>query len=167
MQKLEYKVHNPKYFQYFLNEKNKLKDALKQYNLDIIHIGSTSVDKLGGKDIIDIMMVAQDKDLDFLKKVLVSLNYKYHPKLSFGGRSFFGKPKYKNSDPIRIHLHLTTKNSLAHQKALEFKAYLQKDKKLAKNYQNFKKEAIKKAQGSYKKYRQIKNEYIDKILKSL
>ncbi|MCF7795126.1 GrpB family protein, partial [Patescibacteria group bacterium] len=161
-----YKKYNTKYPVFFSNEKEVLKSILNK-DAEIIHIGSTSILNVGGKEIIDIMIASRNSDINIIKDKLSNLNYEYIKKLSFGERVFFVKDKDKNNDKIRIHLHLTFKNSEAYKKALLFKNYLLNNKKLALEYQNFKKRAIDEAQGDYSKYRQIKNKYIDKIIKSI
>ncbi len=166
MIKLEYKNYNPNYPHFFSNEKEILETAFPN-EVEIIHIGSTSIFGLGGKAIIDIMAASEKNKLIEIKNKLLNLEYNYHQEISFGGRDFFSKDKRNNKDMIRIHLHLTSKNSSAHKKAIAFKDYLSSNKKIAINYQNFKIETMKKTQGDYKKYREIKNKYIDKILKSI
>jgi GrpB-like predicted nucleotidyltransferase (UPF0157 family) len=166
MQKIIFRKYNPKYPKFFFNEKKLLKTVLTN-NVEIIHIGSTSILNLDGKAVIDIMVVNINNNLKGIKNKLLSLDYNYHLELSFGDREFFSKEKEKNNDNIRIHLHLTYKGSTDHKKALRFKKYLSNNKKSALDYQNLKKRAIKEANGDYKKYRQIKNIYIKDIFKSM
>ncbi len=166
MLKLEYKQYNYKYPDFFSNEKKVLEGALNT-NVDIIHIGSTSISDLGGKEIIDIMITSPINDLKEVRTQLIKLNYQHNKNLSFGDREFFNKDKENNHDRIRIHLHLTFKNSPAYEKAVLFKKYLLTNKEEALKYQNLKKRAIKEAQSDYKKYRQIKNKYIDNLLKHI
>jgi|AntRauTorcE11897_2_1112592.scaffolds.fasta_scaffold21754_2 GrpB-like predicted nucleotidyltransferase (UPF0157 family) len=163
---LKHKDYNSKYPKFFSNEKKVLESVLNT-DVEIIHIGSTSISGLGGKDIIDIMVVSGDNNLNLIKTKLLNLDYDHNLNLSFGDREFFSKDSEKNYDKIRIHLHVTFKNSADHKKAVLFKNYLSNNKKLALEYQDFKKRAIEEAQGDYSKYRQIKNKYIDKILKSI
>jgi GrpB-like predicted nucleotidyltransferase (UPF0157 family) len=164
MIKLEYKEYNHQYPSFFSNEKDVLSTAMG-IRAEIIHIGSTSIPDLGGKEIIDIMLAVDSNYLNEAKKKLYDLGYNHKLKLSFGDRDFFSKDKEKNKDNIRIHLHLTYKNSDAHKKALLFKKYLLSSRDLTLEYQELKIEAIRDAQGDYKKYRQIKNRYIEKLLK--
>jgi GrpB-like predicted nucleotidyltransferase (UPF0157 family) len=164
MIKLEYKNYNVQYPAFFSNEK-KIISAAMATKVKIIHIGSTSIPDLGGKEVIDILLTVDSNYLNEAKNNLLNLDYQHNLNLSFGNREFFSKDKEKNKDNIRIHLHLTYDNSDAHKKAVLFKKYLLNDKKLIIEYQQLKTKAMKKAQGDYKIYRQIKNKYIEKLIK--
>jgi GrpB-like predicted nucleotidyltransferase (UPF0157 family) len=112
------------------------------------------------------MIASVDSELKKIKDKLLTLDYDYNHELSFGERYFFSKEKEKNYNQIRVHLHLTAKNSDAHKKAVLFKNHLLNNKDLALEYENLKKNIIEETKGDYTKYRELKNKYIDKIFKS-
>jgi GrpB-like predicted nucleotidyltransferase (UPF0157 family) len=71
-QKYIYRRAERDYTALFLREKKKLKKFGKKIAIE--HIGSTAVQGLGGKGIIDIMIGANKSQINFVKDKLIKFN---------------------------------------------------------------------------------------------
>jgi len=163
-QKYLFKPYSKKFKKIFSSEKKVLKNKLKEIEHEIHHIGSTSVEGLGGKGIIDIIVVVEKKAIKKAKKILKELGFTYDHTLN-GVRSFHYKYySDKTGYPRLIHLHLTFNGSGEKEKALAFRNHLKSDKKAKKEYERLKKLASKKHSKSGEKYRKFKEKFIIKHL---
>ncbi len=156
MKKYKFRKYKKNYPRLFEKEKKRLKKTFP--DIEIEHIGSTAVESLGGKGIIDILISVPKKDLKNIKDKLVKLKYSVS-KLG-GGKNrisfYLNKGIFKQR---KIHLHLTSKNSKVHQEAIKFRDSLKKNKKLREKYSIIKQEAVKlKKKG--KEYRDFKEKFI-------
>lgn len=153
----KFKKYNKLYPKIFNKEKNNLNKIIKI--LKIEHIGSTSIKDLGGKGVIDIIVLVNKKDLS--KTIKTILEKKYEQKPSHDkNRLFFTKIENKH----RFHLHLTSKKDLFNQ-AIYFRNHMKKDKIDRNYYEGLKKEALKICKGDGSIYRELKNDYIKSIIK--
>lgn len=88
----------------FQNEKSKLQNIFGEAAISIEHIGSTSIDGLSSKSIIDIaVMIENHQDADTFTKPLAQIGYKFH---SLSTERHF----YTKGDPIEYHLSIAYKN---------------------------------------------------------
>ena len=79
--RLPFLSYDPKWKKQFESIKRELEAILKPLNPDIDHIGSTSVEGLSAKPIIDIQLgVANETDLDWLPSLLKLPNIVYYEK---------------------------------------------------------------------------------------
>ncbi len=156
MDKLGLFPYDKKFTQMFRRERKKILEVLK--DCEIHHVGSTAVPGLGGKGMIDILVVLDDwkKEENFIKK-LKSLGFTHiHPKEK--GRIFLSKigpTQFENT-----HLHLVKKGNRAYQDFLTFRDYLKNDRKAAQEYFELKLKWKKEGKGSRKKYRKMKEGYL-------
>lgn len=132
-----YSKDYPKMFQkekYFLT---KLFSPIKKK--EIHHIGSTSVPNLGGKRVIDIIIVVSKSEIKKSKSILKKGGFVFHHTMK-KKRSFFYKYYLdKEKKPVLVHLHLTYFNSGEIEKALAFRDYLREFPKVRKEYELIKK----------------------------
>ncbi len=144
----------------FTQEKSILAKAIGEKILSIHHIGSTAVQGLGGKPIIDIM-VAVNKLEDGLDLIcaLGELNYCYESNDSTEKRLFFRKGM-----PRTHHLHIVEKDSFAFHKHLLFRDYLRTHSNIAAEYFTIKQKMAEKYHDSRTKYVEGKRPFIDKIV---
>ncbi|NGX63157.1 MAG: hypothetical protein KR126chlam6_00564 [Candidatus Anoxychlamydiales bacterium] len=159
MNKYIYTKSNEKFKKYFIKQKAYLQKRIGE-KVKIKHIGSTAVEGLGGKNILDISIGVEDK-WDIYKKKLEKDGFKFLKKASTKGRLFFKK----DIEEYKIHIHLTKSDSKIFQELIFFCEYLKKHPKTVKEYIKIKKEAIKQADGIGGKYRAHKNEFIKNIIK--
>jgi len=161
--KYSFNRYSEKYNQLFNREKNKLKKIFPEVKIE--HVGSTSIQGLGGKGIIDIAIkIPRNKLSESLKK-LKKLRYEHskdHPKNV--KRVFLQKKIKYGGKERRIHIHLVFDNEFW-ESFIVIRDYLRTHNKERVEYIKIKKEAIKHAMGEGKKYREYKNSFLEKILK--
>lgn len=154
------------------NNAPKIFKEIKQYLLDTIpykieieHIGSTAVPGLGGKGIIDILIITKRKYMQKIKELLVSLGFKFNPEINTNPEKLFisGPYRYKEKE-LHIHIHITFKGSNEHIDKLTFRDYLRKNPEEPKNYYELKKKWSKEARQDRSKYTELKSSYINEVL---
>ena len=161
MEKYVFREYDDKYPEYFEEEKKKLKKVLG--NVEIEHFGSTSVPRLGGKGIIDIL-VAVEKDNEIIKSVIKKMEragYNYRPLGGSEDRWFF-RQDYNGR---RVHIHLTYNNSKSWLGNLGVRNYLRKNKKAREEYTRIKKEGSKICKTDGEIYQAHKKPFIERIEK--
>jgi len=151
----EYKENYPKLFE---KEKKKLTKILPK--AEIQHVGSTSILGLGGKGIIDILVVLKKSELKKAQAKLEKCGYVLMPNAMGLDRISMKKDYGFLFWKRRVHVHLTWKNSKTQREMINFKNKLMKEPKLIKYYAKLKKKAAKIAKGDGKVYRKIKNNFI-------
>ncbi|MFH0701507.1 MAG: GrpB family protein [Candidatus Woesearchaeota archaeon] len=161
MKVYQFRKYDPIYPSLYNRERKRIKRFLKEEHL-IAHIGSTSVPKLSGKGVIDLMVAVKKKDFSKTKKKLLALGYEQRDS-NDKNRLFFRRETKIKEKERRYHLHLTYWNNLQWKKANAFREYLIQNPKVAQEYELLKKKALVKCKGDGKKYRQLKNEFIKKI----
>lgn len=154
--------YDKKVIERFDRQKNKILKAIG--NFEIHHIGSTAVPGLGGKGIIDILIGIDNWEqateiIEALKKIGF-----LHVHLKEKGRIFLSKNTGLSLS--NVHVHIAIKQSKAYKELLFFRDYLRKNEKETKNYYNLKKSWLKESNGDRKEYGDLKNKYINKILKN-
>lgn len=161
--KYSFYKYSKKYKLLFSKERYKLKTILP--NAKIEHIGSSAVEGLGGKGIIDIVIAVPKNRIKNTTNKLKAKKYDLRPNGNNNDRLFFQKIiKYKNKER-RVHLHLTSNNSKTWNSLIAVRNYLRENKKIAEKYAKLKKKAVVFAKGIGKKYRDYKDAFIKKIEK--
>lgn len=159
---LPFEPHDPKWKKQFESIKLELQFLLKPLNPQIDHIGSTAVEGLSAKPIIDIQIgVENETDLDWLPGLLKLPNIVYYEKYNqdWPERRFFillKEPIYKIAVPdvvkmgddipailhdhdLRIaHLHAFVKGSSDWTRHLAFRDYLIAHPMIRESYQELK-----------------------------
>ena len=154
----EYKNNYPKLYN---KEKKKLENIIP--NAIIEHVGSTSVEELGGKGIIDILVAVPKKDIKKIRDKLIIVKYVLSKTGGSKDRIFFSKD-YGLLKKRRVHLSLTYINSVTYKNAIKFREALRKNKELRDKYSFIKKEAISLGKKN-KDYREHKTEFIKEVLR--
>lgn len=153
--------YNPIWKEMFNEEKENLEKIFKGVAIQIEHIGSTAVEGLSSKPIIDIA-VAVKKLTDFEKV-----------------KNYFEKEPYsikedsvddeilvrKGSVENRTHfIHVMEVDSKRYQDTIIFRNYLRENKEVLKQYEDLKNNLAKKYTEDRKMYTASKNEFIQKII---
>ncbi|MFA5930808.1 MAG: GrpB family protein [archaeon] len=164
-EKFLFKPYSKNYPKLFLKEKKLLSKALSSIEKkEVHHIGSTSVPGLGGKGVIDVIVIVEKKKVSLVKKLLKKAKFNYHH--TMGKRSFYQKYYVDGKKiPRLIHLHLTFFGSGEKEKALMFRDYLISHPKEKKQYSLLKKKASSLHSSNGLKYAKFKYNFIVKILK--
>ncbi len=166
LNKYVFKPYSKEYPKMFLKEKKFLLSILSSIKKkEIHHIGSTSVEDLGGKGILDVIIVVEKKNIKKAKSLLVKGDFVYHHTLR-RKRSFHYKYYVnKSKEPILIHLHLTYFGSGEIEKALSFRDYLISFPSVRKQYELIKKKASLLHSKDGKKYVAFKLSFVESTLK--
>lgn len=166
LNKYKFFPYSKDYKKMFQKEKrflSKLLSSIKKK--EIHHIGSTSVPNLGGKRVIDIIIVVDKKNIKKSKSLLEKGGFVYHhtmkKKRSFHYKYYLNKSK----EPMLVHLHLTYFNSGEIEKALAFRDYLIAFPSVRKQYELIKKKASNLYAKDGKKYVAFKLEFVESTLK--
>ncbi|WP_315122439.1 GrpB family protein [uncultured Clostridium sp.] len=129
--------YNPEWKNEFERIKNELLTVLSGKINSIEHVGSTSVEGLAAKPIIDIDVVI-DKNFEEVKKALESIGYIYEEDLGISGREAFG---YKNKSHLMVHhLYVCNKDNEELHRHITFRNYLRQHKEDMDRYSSIKKE---------------------------
>ena len=131
-------------------------------NIFIEHVGSTAIPDMIGKNIIDILIGA-DNNADFEKFTNILLNNGF-----FSGNNkmdnyrFFASKKEETTSGD-VHIHLVIKGIERFNEFLLLKNYLLNKKSVCEDYCNFKKSILSKTTDRTE-YRRIKSEFVSNLL---
>ena len=157
-----YDKNLPIYFQ----QENKFLSKRISNDFEIYHIGSSSVPGLGGKNVVDIILLAPNKKraLNITKK-LKFIGYTHNPKAGDENRIFFNRHIFQGKKRVYIvHIHLMWKPNNKYKDHILFRDYLTQHSEEAKKYYALKKVWAKKAGAIRHKFPAMKTEYINQVL---
>lgn len=104
--------------------------------LDIVHVGSTSIEGMGAKPIIDMDIVVPDMgDIDEIVSRLGRIGYNHQGNLGIKGREVFGLD-YKHKYPH--HLYLVAVDSTAYRNHVLLKKHLTENPEAFRRYNDLK-----------------------------
>lgn len=156
----------------FTKEKARLQSKLGT-DITIEHIGSTAVPGLGGKGVIDILIIAPKTDWQSISSKLTSFGYDYKKKDADReeDKLFFMAhiPDKELGDRI-YHVHLSYPGSSEIHNSIGFRDFLRSNPSKLKEYEEIKKSAAKAAQNLTTKdemrdtYGKIKQDFIEKTI---
>jgi GrpB-like predicted nucleotidyltransferase (UPF0157 family) len=154
---------NLKWKRVFSDEAYLIFDELRDESLRLYHIGSTSVEGLDAKPIIDILgSVASLEVLDQKRKQLESIGYEYKGEYGITGRRYC--VLYNPEKTVAyVHLHIFHQNDLEIQKHLNFRDHLRSSKEDQTTYLKHKYYLVNESQIPRAKYSEAKSEVISKI----
>lgn len=150
---------------YFQKENNFLSKRISK-DFEIYHIGSSSVPGLGGKNVVDIILLAPNKKraLDITKKLKL-IGYVHNPKAGDENRFFFNRHIFQGKKRVYIvHIHLMWKPNNKYKDHILFRDYLRQHPEEAKKYYVLKKIWAKKAGAIRHKFPAMKTGYINQVL---
>lgn len=135
MRKVEVKSYNEQWLSMFEKEANVLLDILGLEIIDIYHIGSTSVNGLKAKPIIDIMPVVKDINrIDKFNISMIAIGYKPKGENGISQRRYF----QKGGDHRTHHVHIYQLGNSEIDRHLAFRDYLRAHSDVAKKYGDLK-----------------------------
>ncbi len=154
--------YNPKWKDMYLEEEKKLKEMFGDLALAIEHIGSTSIEGLSAKPIIDIAVgVWHLSDFDKVKEKFMVEPYSVKED-STEGEILVRKGNENN----RTHfIHVMEPDSKRYIESILFRDYLRKNIWALEKYEELKKDLAVKYADDRKKYTASKNEFINEIIK--
>lgn len=155
--------YRPEWQQMFEDEKRVLQTVLGDVSSQIEHIGSTAIDGLAAKPIIDIMVGLEDFSVaDDLVPRVEALAYEYIKKYEavMPFRRFF----IKEQNGIRTHhIHMVEIGSEFWERHILFRDYLRQNPHVATNYASLKKELAEREWKDVNEYADAKTEFIRDI----
>ncbi len=158
---LRYSLYNPIWKTEFERLKTTLDALLTSLIIDIIHVGSTSVESLGAKPIIDIDVVFED-NLDNIIRILTDNGWRYE-----GEKGIKDRHAFRRDDCLFYEHHLYVcklgSDNLTNQ--LIFKRALQNNPTNRQRYQTLKQNLINKNNVDRVLYTDSKTDLITTILK--
>ena len=154
--------YNPMWKEEFLKEKENLEKIMGKIALSIEHVGSTAIEGLSAKPIIDIA-VGVEKLSDFEKVRHKFLN---HAQYSIKNPSSPGEVLVRKvPEENRTHfIHVMEINSERYIDTLKFRDYIINNKEALFQYEKLKQELAKKYPSEREKYTSSKNYFITDIL---
>ncbi|OJV13131.1 MAG: hypothetical protein BGO27_02780 [Alphaproteobacteria bacterium 33-17] len=160
MKKIEILPYNPAWVEMFEKEANLITTALQDNIMNIYHIGSTSVQGLYAKPIIDIILEVKNPKTTIT--ALENLGYKYKGEYNIPMRLYFAKDKF--------HLHVYPENHPEIELNIKFRDYLRENSGAREAYSNLKHNLISNEeahnkQGKFSGYTVGKRELIDDIIR--
>lgn len=133
--------------------------------IEVEHIGSTAVPGLGGKGIIDILIITKKEYMQRIVEILESKGYKFDPQAGTPTERLFVSGLYKRcGKELHVHIHITFSGSKEHRDKLFFRDYLRKYPHEAQRYYKLKKQLSKEAGSDRSKYTELKTSYINEVL---
>lgn len=146
----------------FLKIKAELASTLGQLAIGIEHVGSTSVQGLSAKPIIDIDVVI--KDYSILKDVVAALGeigYQHEGNLGIVGREAF---KYDGKEHLKKHhLYVCPEDSTELRRHIAFRDFLRAHPEAVREYSRIKEEGAKQYPHNIERYLEYKSPFIEKI----
>ena len=126
----------------FLAIRAEIQEALGDLALRIEHVGSTSVEGLSAKPIIDIDVVIEDETrLGTGIAGLAKIGYAHEGDLGIAGREAF---KYEGKEHLQAHhLYVCPKDSAELRRHLAFRDFLRSNRRAAEEYGRIKEEAAR------------------------
>ena len=135
------------------------------FEVEVEHVGSTAIAGLGGREIIDVLILADRKHLRKIAHLLEVKGFRMNPQSNLEEKIFVSGPfNYKNKK-FHVHIHITFFGSKEHREKIMFRDYLKRHSDEARRYYKLKKEWMKKARKNISKYGELKSSFIIEILK--
>ena len=154
---------NPKWKDEFERIVDSLGEDIIYNSVKIEHVGSTSVEGLSAKPIIDLDIVIENDKFEIIKRLLNDKGYKHEGDLGIEGREAFS---YSGKEELMTHhLYVCPKDSKELFKHITFRDFLKSNPTLASEYSKVKEQAAVLYPDDIDKYMEFKSEIIEKIYK--
>lgn len=166
MKKVIVTPYSPQWKESFSHLKQRLENALGGLAISIEHVGSTSVEGLSAKPIIDIDIVIENKPvLNQAIKRLAEIGYIYEGDMGIKNREAFD---YTGNEPLpKHHLYVCPKDSKELARHIAFRDYLRSNPEAVAEYSRIKEEAAMLYPNDIDGYMQYKSPCIEKFYKEI
>lgn len=182
--KIEIVPYNPDWKNKFEEEKKFLSELLREFNPEIEHIGSTAIEGLGAKPIVDIQIgMRKYEDLDAIVDIMIEAGYVYYKKYEdvLPGRRYFVKAANPNNDvlpkvlytyddnfdrkehPHLFHIHSVELDSDWWRRHIAFRDYLRNNNESRDEYYKLKVELARKEWEDKNDYTDAKTDFVKSI----
>ncbi|XEC96715.1 GrpB family protein [Paenibacillus tarimensis] len=159
--KVQLESYNPSWKSTFERDYKLLLEAIGPFVVDIQHVGSTSIEGLEAKPILDIAVAVDSFDnVDEIASSLQSLGF-FRLRVNIEGKVVFAK----DTDTGRTHyLHLELHNGTHWDEHISFRDYLRSHPEAVTSYKQLKRELALKHSDDVKSYTEGKRKFVDEIL---
>jgi GrpB-like predicted nucleotidyltransferase (UPF0157 family) len=154
--------YNSNWNKMFEEEKENLKNIFKDLAIEIEHIGSTSVEGLSAKPIIDIA-IGVEKLIDF-EKIKDCFQEPYSVKEDSVSDEILIRKRIGADETTHL-IHVMEIESKRYQDTIKFRNYIRKHRDVLNEYENLKKELAEEYADNRKMYTSSKNDFIQSIIK--
>lgn len=157
---IQLQEHQPQWENWYQAEKNVLEQALKNFSdIQIHHIGSTAIDSIWAKPIIDLLVeIPSTTEMQAVKETILANGYRLMSKAE--DRLSFNKGYTENGFADKVyHLHL---RYLGDHDELYFKDYLNSHPEIAQQYEKLKLDICQKFKHDRDGYTNAKTDFIQK-----
>lgn len=146
----------------FTLKANKIREALGELALRIDHIGSTSVQGLAAKPVVDILISVESFDkFDTIKDKMESIGYHWQEDNPEKTKRFF-----RESPPEkRTHIHIRINGHISQQFPLLFRDYLREHEDACKEYETLKYDLAQRFYNQRSAYTEGKSDLIWDIMR--
>ena len=147
----------------FETEAERLRSALDERIVALEHVGSTAVEGLAAKPIVDILVVVDDPD-DKQRWIdrLEALEYAFRPNDPVADRRFFAKGP---EDDRTHYLSVTGRGSDTHVEQLLFRDYLRQNPETAAEYERLKRALADRFPDDRSAYTERKSRFVRRVLR--
>lgn len=158
--------YDPIWAKDFIAIRDELNNVLSDLVLGIEHVGSTSVEGLSAKPIIDIDVIIQDREnLPDVISALQKIGYSHEGDQGIPGREAF---KYEGKEHLRKHhLYVCAKDAEELRRHLAFRDYLRSNPDAVAEYSRIKEEGALLYPWDIDKYIEHKSPFIESIYKRI
>ena len=154
---------NPKWKDEFERIADSLGEDVIYNSIKIEHVGSTSVEGLSAKPIIDLDIVIENDKFEIIKRLLKDKGYEHEGNLGIEGREAFS---YSGKEELMTHhLYVCPQDSKEFFRHIIFRNFLKNNPDLAAEYSNVKEQAAVLYPDDIDKYMEFKSKIIEKIYK--
>ena len=154
--------YDPQWKDRFAFLKQRIENAIGDIAIAIEHVGSTSVEGLSAKPIIDLDVVIEDDSaLNQTIKLLSEIGYIYEGDKGIKDREAFD---YTGNEPLpKHHLYVCSQNSKELARHIAFRDFLRKNSEAVAEYSRVKEEAARLYPNDIDGYMQYKSPCVEKF----
>lgn len=164
--------YNPEWKEWFENLKEVFVSVLEDYILDIQHVGSTSIEGLAAKPIIDIDIISENCDMiPLIVEKLRHLGYVHLGEMGIIDRHAFRRtsdqtPQNGSDETWHKHnLYVCPQHSISLQNHLTFRDYLRSNPDKIIEYGDLKRKIVAENPNDINRYCELKTPFITEILR--
>ncbi len=142
------------------SEQKIIESAIGDHVVDIQHVGSTAIQGMPAKPILDVAIAVDDFErARVCIDPLVALGYTFRGENGIPRRHYFQK-----GEPCTHHVHMIEGTSVEWKKLVRFRDMLRADRSTAAHYRRLKLDLWERLPGDRKAYQAAKAAFIGKVL---
>jgi GrpB-like predicted nucleotidyltransferase (UPF0157 family) len=150
---------SPHHKQLFAEERLRVALGLGKLPCAIEHIGTTAMEGIRGKPIVDILIGLRAPPLDVAIGPLVALGYEHVPEAGSADRLFF-----RRGSPRAFHVHVALFDSAEWRRHIIFRDWLNLHPEMAQEYEALKVDLAARFGGDRAAYTAGKSAFVDRVL---